>query len=458
MPLSQIFNVVIKKSAPPLTVPGFGILALFTPNATWGPELTRTYTSLAGVGGDFATTTAEWAFAEEYFGQANAPSALVVARMASKPTKISVLTVANVANNAIYSFTVWIGGVLQTVSYTSGGSATNDAIVAGLATAFAALAAPAPNATATQTGSVGTKALTITGNAAGNYFAIGINDLNTLGMIDNTADTGSTLAADLVAAANENSAWYGIGLLFKGQAMPLSAAAFAEANVKYYECALSDTLIPTQAFSSSSDVAHALVIATRAKTGIFYHPRDYEFPEAATTGRWFPITPGGDNWIYKSLSGVTPGMGPTNKAYTATQIVNLTAKNCRYYDQIVSGTPIVLGAGKVADGEFIDAVRFYDFEIADVGTRLVQAEIDNEKIPYDDDGLTIIQGCLIESLNRGIATGGIAPTAPRPTVQLVSVEDTDVEDIAARQYNGASMTFRLAGAINTGTVTLTVVQ
>lgn len=453
MSVSDIWNVKIQKSAPPLLVPGFGVLMLLTPNATWGPELTRTYTSSTGVGADFASTTPEFAFAETYFGQGtNAPSSLVIGRMTSGvPTKTCVIGVAAVANTTVYSFTVWTGGTVQTASYTSDGTATNDEIVAGLAAAFAALSGT--NATATQTGSVGSLTLTLTGNAAGDYFAVGVDDLAKLSYVDNTTDPG--IASDLAAIKAENNSWYGIALLFKGQAMPLAAAAYAEANVKYYEAALSDSAIATTAFSGASDLAHALVVATRAKTGIFFHPRDYEFAEAATTGRWFPITPGGDNWIYKSLSGVTPGVGSTNKSYSETQVTNLTAKHCRYYDQIVPGTPDVLGDGMVADGEFIDAIRFYDWYIADLGTRLVNAERNAEKIPFTDDGLTIIEGCIAATNAKGIAQGGIAAT-PRPTIQMVSVEDTDATDKQTRTYNGASTTWTLAGAINKGSVTATV--
>lgn len=448
MALTTIVTVSISLSSPAITQDGFGIPLIPSATATW-PERTRTYTTLSGVTTDFPSPAPEFFAAEVAFGQNPSIPKIMIGRLANIPTKKQVVSVASVKASTAYVVNAFSGGVLQTATYTTPGSGeTNDTIVAGIVAAVNALAAPALVCTAVATGSSGTMVCTITGNAAGNYFDIEVIDFNLLAVAETEADPG--IATDLDAILDESSAWYGLVLLFKSQAIILAAAAWIESNNRLFIVASSDTAIATVSFGSATDVMHALVTASRTRTGPAFHPRNYEFMDVAEVGRWFAINPGSDNWTYKPLSGVTPGIGPTNKSYTGTHITNLTAKHCNYYDQLVQGAPIVLGKGRLCDNSFgyIDARRFLDWYVNDLSVGIVNAEIELEKIPYTDDGVAIIEGIVRTANKAGVAAGGIAPT-PIPTVTAPLVASVDPTQKAERNLPKVDAIFELAGAIDT---------
>lgn len=452
MSFSDVINVVISRSAPAITLPGFGILLIATPYPTW-TERTRTYDDSDDVESDFPDTTAEWACANQAFSQNPAPESLMFGRMANKPTKVQVIGITTVSDTSTYSVRVWVAGTLQTASYVAQPSDTNDLIVAGLLAAVNALAAPSLNFTAASSGSSGSHVMTCTGTAAGDYFAVEVMDLNLMSSLDTTADAG--IVADVTAIAAESVAWYGLCLIYKSNAISLAAAGWVESNTKLFVMASSDSAIATHALAGASDVLANLLQAARARTAGAYHPRDYEFFDASELGRWFPILPGQDNWRMKTLSGVTPGIGVGFAALTTTQTGNIEAKNGNYYYTIAPGTNVVQGGGKVASGDYIDNVRGIDWWTATLSGDVVQLEIDEEKIPFTDAGVGLIKNAVRRVNKLGISQGLINPI-PKPTVTAPLVADIDPTDKANRNLPDVDTEWVLAGAINASTVNATI--
>lgn len=463
MPLSDFATISITTSNPGLTLAGFGIDLIVSATAAW-VERTRTYNGIVAVGGDWAPTTPEWQAANALFAQSPAPPTIMIGRAANKPTQIFTITLATVVSVAGQPYTVRLNnlgagaagaaaGVKAT--FTTVGSDTNDTIVAGLVSAINALSLS--GVTASSTGSVGTKIVTITLSTAGAWLGVEVfdNSIGAVGGLMLLAETESDagITADLIAINNESKVWYGLTLLFKSSAIIAAAATWVESNTKLFIVATADTVVATVADGSASDIAHVLKAAARIRTGVMFHPRNDEFADAATVGRFFPINPGGENWRAKTLS------GPSAVALTDTQETNLNTKLCNFYYS-VSGTgnsnsiSVVGGQGKVASGEFIDVVRFRDWYAATLGTAIFNLQLNANKIPYDNSGIAMIQNVVIATNKLGISRQGILFGSD--SVSVPDVGNVSQADKASRTLNQVLSNWTLTGAINLANITVAV--
>src|SRR5690606_30813171 len=130
------------------------------------------------------------------------------------PTQRFLVEVASVEDSTDYSLVlVDDAGVSTTVTYTSGSSAANDEIIEGLRDLINATAL---NATAAETGSTSSEDLTITGDAAGNWFSVQVLDTSLLSIQQNHSDAGS--ATDLSAIKVYDNSWYWILNPFQSEA------------------------------------------------------------------------------------------------------------------------------------------------------------------------------------------------------------------------------------------------
>lgn len=446
MSLSEIVNVTITTTNPGVTQAGFGVPLIATPSPSW-TEHTREYSDLTGVVADFAATTPEYLAAQAMFAQSPTLPKIKIGRMNTAPTQVHVITVISVVNSQLYEVNVFYAGVLQKASFTSDGSATNDEIVDGLVAAINALAAPDVGATATATGSSGSHVVTLTADATKTWRAV--EPLNStsptlvpalLSVAETTADPSTLTTSDLDAIVADSDDWYGLVLLYKSSAILLAAAGWIETKKKLLITASADTKIATEAVSTAEDVFEELLDASRARTAPFYHPRLYEFPDAAEVARFFPIDPGGDNWRLKTLSGVTP------QTYTSTQTTNMKAKRANFY-YTLGGVNVVGGDGKVSDNEYIDVIRFLDWYEARLSERIVNRLLSANKIPYTDAGIAVIEGEVRAQNKEGIDAGGISPD-PAPTVTVPKAASVSGADKTARLLKNVNTTWTLAGAIN----------
>lgn len=454
MPLSDICQVNITTQNPGLTAAGFGIPLFPSATATW-VERTRTYNTTTDVVADFPVTTPEYHAAAAYFDQDPAPPTIMVGRLANKPTQIFTIAIATVVSTAGTHYRVRLNdlsagssgaGIGAVADFPTVGSDTNDSIVTGIVAAITALGIS--GVTATATGSVGSKVVTVTMTQA-KWMGIEVYDVavgalgGLMNLTETTADAGIT--ADLNAINTESKAWYGLNLLFKSAAIISAAAGFVESNTKLFPVATADTLVASQALGVGTDIAQTLKSASRARTAPFFHPRNDEFADCAETGRFFPISPGGDNWNMKSLSGVTPA------AFSATQITNLEAKLCNFYYALsgagaANAINVIGGNGLVSANEYIDAIRFRDWWVAQVQTGVVNERYNANKIPNDDTGIARLEKVIRKANTQGIAAGGIL--AGSVSITVPKAADEPLADRQSRTLNGMNVEYELAGAIN----------
>jgi hypothetical protein len=338
----------------------------------------------------------------------------------------------------------------------STGVTCNDAIAYGIMKALNALAVPDIGATSTLSGSVGSKVVLVTGDAGATWFDVepigtdpsALCDLMTC--TETTLNSGSgadgNIQTALAALYNASSAWYGLILLFKSSAILQAANTWsvAQTNQKLLIASSEDTEIATVADGSATDVAHVLKGVNSKYTQVFFHPRGYEFADAAELGRWLPIPPGSDNWRLKTLAGVTAFN------YTATQVVNMEAKNAAYYT-LFGGQSVVAGQGRCAGGQPVDVTRSIDQMKAWYQQDIANLLLQNEKIPYTDPGAAQVEAVIRGVNARGIGAGIVNPGGagiPAPTVTIPLVSSQTTGDRNLRKFSGLKTGWRLAGALN----------
>lgn len=116
---------------------------------------------------------------------------------------------------------------------------------------------------------------------------------------------------------------------------------------------------------------------------------------------------GSETWAYWKLNGVTPITLSSQEA-KALEDANITC-----YAQIGS-TNCTIG-GKVKAGEWIDVIRFRDWQKNHIQQTVFSLFMDNTKVPYTDKGIALVHNAVLSSLKTGVANGGI----------IDSVEDTE---------------------------------
>lgn len=120
----------------------------------------------------------------------------------------------------------------------------------------------------------------------------------------------------------------------------------------------------------------------------------------------------------------------------------------------------VTSEGKVAGGEYIDIIDCEDFIIQQLTYKTQKLLNNNAKIPYDNNGIAMLESVAADVLRDAYNNGMIAVKAdgtPDYSIAYALKEDTNEGDRANRRYLGGAFTFTLAGAIHaveiSGTIT-----
>lgn len=322
--LSDIVSVQIDKQTEAIDTAAFNIpLVLVTTNAF--QERARVYTSLTGVGEDFATTDKAYVIASKLFGQELKPAQIIIGRRLVDDVVVNITSVADST-----AYTVTINSTAYT--FTSGVGATAASIVTGLKAAFTA--SPIAGITVG-----GTSTLTISASAGVEW---GVK------VTPNMTVTNGTVTETYATAHQEvtevNGDWYWLVAETHDKADILALAAAIQGTPRRYGTSTADTDVPTTA---TDDVASALSAANYGRTFIVYSATaDTEYPEAAWIGSQAAEVPGSNDWALKSAQGVT------FSKLTETQKTNLRNKDCNFYIR-KSGVEIFQD-GNCSDGAPID--------------------------------------------------------------------------------------------------------
>lgn len=119
----------------------------------------------------------------------------------------------------------------------------------------------------------------------------------------------------------------------------------------------------------------------------------------------------------------------------------------------------VTSEGKMLNGEYIDILDAKDWLITQIKYQLQQCLIINDKIPYDNTGIAMLESVVANVLQEAFNNGIIAEDdngKASYTVNFARRADTKASDREKRQYMEGKFTFDLAGAIHSVTVNGTI--
>lgn len=436
-PLSDHVLLTITKTGLGVTRAGFGTPMILSANAPW-PQLVRTYQSTADVLVDFPDTSSpEFLVSQALFGQEISPPQIKIGRTLSKPTQKYTLDNVVVVDNFEYSVQVEGEGVTSTdATFTSGGGATSGTIAAGLVIAL-------NGATGKNYTAVGADfPIVVTGDAPGNWFSLAVNQPDNFQIEQDHVDPG--VVADIVAISKVDDDWYGLLSLYNSKAYVLAIAAYIETVKKVYAVLSNSTESIVVDAGSGTDLLQTLASLNYSRTSGWWHKSPASFLDGALFGRFLPTSPGASTAKFLKLVGVVvSNLNATNR-------VNLSARNANYFSE-TAGVDITQ-EGHVVNGDYLDNTRNIDALDDDMSKSVFEGFVDADTVPFDDEGLAVIENQMRGSLGRAIGSGILA-AIPEPTVTVPLAADIPAADKTNRRATGIRFTGTLRGSIHQAVIT-----
>jgi hypothetical protein len=244
-----------------------------------------------------------------------------------------------------------------------------------------------------------------------------------------------TMAEALTAISAVDDTWYALLLTSRVDQDILDAAAYIEAKEKIFLACSASAGILT---SGTTDIAAQLKTLNYSRTALLYSGSQATYPEAGWAGLCLPYDPGSETWKFKTIQ------GSAADNLTATQSLDAKGKNANTYETYAGVS--ITGEGTMADGEFIDVIRFVDWVKSRIQELVFATLINVPKVPYTDNGAAIIEAQIRSILLAGVKVGGLVDGSI--TVSVPKVAEQNVNDRAIRYMPGFQFQGILAGAIH----------
>lgn len=403
------------------------------------PELVRSYSSLdAMVADGFTTEDAAYQVAQALMTQSPSVSLFKIGRLTGAQTVRVVTMLASARNSTIYTIT--ING--RTYSFTSDATALASEIATGLAAVINA------DGTIPVTASVSVNNLVLTADTAGVDFFVSVANRGLWASINDTSTARASLDADLSAIAIADPNFYGLLLTRNCHLDQVAAATWVESRKRVFFTsainygAINSTL--DNLASNATNLFGLLKAAGRKRTAAVFAYRDAEHPGAALLGRLMPKTPGTYTAKYKQLTGVTA------EQLTDTEQANVEANNGNHYQTVNSVDILSPGIASAGKPYWIDSVILTDWLTARIAEEIFAAFLFNEKIPYTDEGIAIIDACMRKVLTQAEQNGAIRAGWTTTVPRAANVSTVDKGN---RWLNDCRFDANEAGAIHGTTIT-----
>lgn len=268
-----------------------------------------------------------------------------------------------------------------------------------------------------------------------------------VGRIDvGDADVTATLTAVLAA----DPKWYGLITVDRTKANQLLAAAFVEANKKFYIASSAEAaIVDTTDGADATSLAAQVKAAAYDRTAVFYDSdAATQFADAAFIGKILPFTPGSYTAAFKTLAGITAD------DLTQAQITNATDKNASVYYEL--GGRNITFEGKVGSGDFIDTIILIDWIESRMKENVFATIAKAKKVPFTNAGITLIENEVKGVLQQAQNNGGLSPTEfNNDDVQIggyftsvPALADVSAADKSNRTLRDVKFTAFIAGAIH----------
>lgn len=254
----------------------------------------------------------------------------------------------------------------------------------------------------------------------------------------NSEEEGIEELSAVLKRALETSGWYGLVLADASESEYEETASLIETTEKIF------------AFSTSKKSSPLTGKAYMRTFGIYTGGTSETDPfiHAAWLSKCFSYDPGSETWAFKTLKGINPNV------LTASDKTALEEAGLNYY--IACAGRNITVQGKMTGGEWIDVVRFRDWLKNEMQIRVFNLFVTNPKIPYTDEGISLVENQMISVLKEGQSMGGISQTSydsgeneiPGFTVKVPLASSLTEEQRAYRKLSGCSFTARLSGAVH----------
>ncbi|WP_419882789.1 DUF3383 family protein [Peribacillus sp. B-H-3] len=197
--------------------------------------------------------------------------------------------------------------------------------------------------------------------------------------------------------------------------------------------------------TKTSDAAGRTAFKTKNydRTIDFYHTIAVEQPDAALVGELGSYVVGSITWKFKKLRGITPI--DVNK----TELAAIHADGAIAY--VTKAGINQTSEGIVTSGEYIDVIHGKDWVKVNIENNIQTAFANAKKLPYDNRGISVLNGQVTTTLLQGFTNGIIAADDdgnPLYSVKTKSRTEVPGPERAKRIYNGLTFSFQLAGAIH----------
>lgn len=193
-----------------------------------------------------------------------------------------------------------------------------------------------------------------------------------------------------------------------------------------------------------------ITVSNLRRTVLFYcNPtEEAPVPVAALVGETAGRAPGSFTYKNLVLSGIPA------QALTDAQVKAIHDKGGITF--VAKAGDNVTSEGKVAGGEYIDVIDSEDYIVQQL-TYKTQKLLNNAgKIPYDNNGIAMLETAAVDVLQDAFNKGMIAVNAegePDYFVSYAMREDASETDRANRVYRGGTFGFALAGAVHEAYIT-----
>lgn len=435
--LDRIVNVQISLNTTGTSKDGFSTILIVGKHAH---SLARveTYTSADGLlDAGFTAEDPLYKATVDAFGQTPSPRHVKIGRQAVTSVSVGVKRITAAGEYTVTVSTKDADGKVKKTpySYKNTGGAADD-ILNGIQALIVADKDAAVTATATSA------ALLLEGKGTAD-FAVSVSSMLSLA----AGEVSESIAETMAAIVKSDNDFYGIAFTSRKAADILEMADWTEAHRKLYGTAIAEPGVLDA--DVATDTGSKLYNGNYYRTFFFYHEdAATDYPEVAVMARCFAIEPGGESWALKKLAGVT------TDNLSETQYNALTKKNGNSFERFRNVA--ITQNGTVAAGEWIDVIRFRDWLQEEITVNIFNVLINNDKIPYTDGGIAIIEAQVRAALRLGQDRGGITQTEydedgnenPGYTVSVPLASSISANTKASRILEDVRFTARLAGAVH----------
>lgn len=442
MNINSVLNIQIALQSLANLLPSFGTTLYLTRDnapATGGPVWS--YSDLTDVGTDWGTSSTVYLKAQAFFQQNPSGNTLLIAHGAAAVAQVDTVAVSTVDDTHLYVFQ--INGV--TVEYQATGGQTAAQIAAALeAAAATVIAAQGWGITAAYQAT--TNYFTLTGNSVGYPFTTTSTDADLTVTHTTPVQNGAQDLITLKQSGPLGKSWYCLEVTpdYKNNVDLEALADYIETQPNIFVVTDPNSNVDNltgsfMAYCKTKGYNNTLVIAATQAL----------LADAAVASVNLTFTPGSKNWAWTQVVGVTPDN------YTDTEIANIEGQNGNYYTPLqseASGSSInIFMNGQVGSGQYIDTILGRDWIKFNLQNNLLNLFLTTNIVPYTDEGISMIDNVVRNTLKQAVTLGILAPSATLPQgfeITPVQASQISSEQKATRVFNLLSWTGNLAGAIN----------